>query len=368
MSTSTYQLASLRFSIEGRHTVARAVKNEMASLQQPVDGPVDIAFRFVDRIAPAPNAVLAGRWALSPDALSARGDGFEFRITPTDNALTIDVVPDSGLTHNPLTEAWRRANDWNYLSRGETVAKNFMYDLFDFVSAWKLSERDCSYIHASTLSRDDRAVALIAWGGIGKTTSLLKLVTEDGWRFLSDDLGLINAQGRVFRTPRHLQIYAYNLEGQPAIARQLLHGRNPIDRVNWEWRRRRFGVKKVRRRVSAESLFGNERVAHSAQLHQAIFLERVKNPTFSVVPISSDDLAERAATILIDELSSLRDLSVVARSHGQTLHTPDLQTFVERCQRTLSSAFAEVPTAILRIPADADPDALADTLRDHLDL
>src|SRR5690606_6917130 len=147
----------------------------------------------------------------------------------------------------------------------------------------------------SSFERDGRAVAAVAWGGVGKTTALLKLVGEAGWKFLSDDLGLVDDAGMIWRTPKRMQVYGYNLRGQPASYRALMAGRNPIDRAAWHIRERTAGPKRVRRRVSAEELFGSERVGTRAKLTDVLFMERADVPRLAATPMTGDELARRAA-------------------------------------------------------------------------
>src|SRR4029078_8606315 len=102
-----------------------------------------------------------------------------------------------------------KSRDWNFLLPTEQLAKNFMSDVFDYLTQIKKLEVGQSSIHASSFTKDDRTVVVAAWGGIGKTTSMLKLVAEDNWNFLSDDLGIIDETGFIYRSPKKMQIYAY---------------------------------------------------------------------------------------------------------------------------------------------------------------
>src|SRR5690606_22968318 len=90
-----------------------------------------------------------------------------------------------------------------------------------------------TYVHASGFEKKGLGVAVFAHGGIGKTTSMLKMVREDGWKFLSDDLAVIDAQGVMWRSPKRMQIYAYNLLGQRPLQKDLFRGRSLADRMSW---------------------------------------------------------------------------------------------------------------------------------------
>ncbi len=366
MSSSAFQLGPLTVSVEGdeRDPVFGAVRDELSVLEPADSESADVAFRFVDDLSLPKDTLHVGRWRLFDGGVVGRGGGYRFVMRRSADGF--DVELDASTGRRAIVDHYKRAWNWNFLAPWETTAKNFMYDLFDLVTGAAILEKDASYLHASTCCRDGRAIALVAWGGIGKTTSVLKLVTDDGWQYLSDDLGLIDGDGQVWRTPRRLQIYAYNVAGQPDLFDRVMGGRGPVDRVNWHWRLFRFGAKRVRRRIGAEELFGPELVGESAPLDKAIFLERADVDKMEWTELNADELAHRSATILIDELNTLTDVAVAAESHGVDVGIPGVETMRASSRDILKRAFADIPAHLLRIPVDADPDALAAALREKI--
>ena len=260
-----------------------------------------------------------------------------------------------------------RARDWNFLSSAETHAKNFMYGVFDYLTHIAQLQLGQSYIHASSLERDGEGTAIVAWGGIGKTSAALKLITEHGFRFLSDDLGLVDDAGTIWRTPKRLQVYAYNLEGEERLRSMLLDGRSALDRASWAWKLRSRGPKGVRRRVTAEELFGAESVAHSAPLKRVFCLERGDAPDFEARPITTEELIHRAAEVVMHEIEPF---SVVSRALHSGHHSPILPTqdqVVVATRAVLERAFKEIPVLSIRIPLTTPPAALAKYLLSLID-
>lgn len=366
MTASTFRLGPMTFSVRAQcdDPVFDAVCEEVSVLDRAPKAGADVVFRFVDAIDEPEQTLQVGRWRLGDGVIMGEGWGYSFCMTRQDGGFDVQVCTDT--SGRSARDHFDRAWDWNFLASWETTAKNFMYDLFDLVTGAVLLERHASYLHASTCVRGDDAVALIAWGGIGKTTSVLKLVTEDEWQFLSDDLGLVGEDKTVWRTPRKLQVYAYNVAGQEPLRRRLMSGRGPIDHINWHWRLARFGPKKVRRRVGAEKLFGQPSVGMSGTLSQAYFLERADVEKMQWNTIGTEELAHRAATILIDELDTLYSVAVAAESHGVDVGIPGLEELRAASVEILEQAFDGVAVQLLRIPVDAGPDALVDALRQRL--
>ena len=276
--------------------------------------------------------------------------------------LHVSLRPDDhGRRHRWFSTLYR-ARDWNFLSGEETHAKNFMYGVFDYLTHIAQLELGQSYIHASSLSRDGEGTAIVAWGGIGKTSAALKLITEHGFSFLSDDLGLVDDSRTLWRTPKRLQVYAYNLEGEEQLRSMLLDGRSILDRASWEWKLQRRGPKGVRRRVSAEELFGPHSVARSAPLTRVFCLERGDARDFEVRPITTEELSHRAAEVVMHEIEPF---GLVSRALHSGHHAPLLPTqdqVVSATRAVLRRAFDGIPVLSIRIPLSTTPTVLANYL------
>lgn len=83
-----------------------------------------------------------------------------------------------------------------------------------------LNRHGLTFIHSSAVDMDDKRYALTGWGGTGKTNTLLRLI-ESGAVYLSDDLTVVDENGRLFPFPRSINVYHYNLEGVPSLARKM---------------------------------------------------------------------------------------------------------------------------------------------------
>lgn len=369
MTELAFRLGPLVFSLQGEGPVFEALRSELSTLPaEACRGDEPIQFRFVKSLKREKGVVKAGPWLLKEGYVQASRHGYDFSMRAQveegeGKGFLVEIAPHGSNHRGPLTKLYKKTWDWNYLTPAETTAKNIMYNLFDLVTAVVLLKKGASYLHASTCAGDDgEGLALIAWGGVGKTTSVMKLVTSGGWRFMSDDLGLLSREGELFRTPKKLQIYAYNVEGQPELFQELMEGRGPTDLLNWHWRLKRFGPKKVRRRISAEEFFGPEKTASKAGLKKAVFLERRKVDEFEVERISAEDLAKQSSAILVDELNTLFDLATAAESHGVDLGIGSAGELRSRAREIQEEAFQNVETLRLVIPMDSGPDELMEAL------
>ncbi len=359
---TTYQLGPLSFSLDGEHPVRALLDREFSSLPISEDSP-RVHFRFVPSILVPEETTRLSGIEFFDGGMRSRVGALDYRLHREGARLDISLAstPWRGLSENVS-----RFFDWNYLTPDERRAKNFIYDLFDFTSQIGLLEAGASYLHASSFERDGRGVALVAWGGIGKTTTMLKLVLEDGWRFLSDDLGLIDTAGNLHRTPKWMQIYAYNLEGQAAIHDALLSGRTLADRASWALSRSRKGIKGVRRRVSAEQLFGSTRLGEKTPLTDLYFLERASVREIESRPVDPAHLAQRAASILLQELQPFTNISVAMHSSWRTPCLPSVEELRSASEAVFLKAFARLAPVHVLLPQDCGPEHLAVFFRKRL--
>lgn len=254
-----------------------------------------------------------------------------------------------------------RGRDWNYLSSAESIAKNVIYDGLDQAIQIQNLNRQQTFIHASSLELDGVGVAVGGWGGVGKTSSVMQLVRERGYRFLSDDLGLIDASGMLFRSPKRLQIYPYNLVGIPGLHRHLFKGRGRVDHLQWHVLERLRGKKAVRRRVTAEEFFGPERVGTSAPLAVYVQLERGHWESPSVREIDALQVARRTSHTLMYELSPLPELSFALSSHLQR-NDLELEALRMRVEAIVARGLESSACYEVRVPIQMPPSELSVTI------
>lgn len=349
-------LAGLGIALEGGGETSDYLASELAGLpSSPGAGDLDI--HIVDSLPPLPRgAVRSRQWIGWEGGFRYIRPRLEYQVERTGTALRVSLrQPRPADFSAPL----RRFLDWNYLTRAQQVAKDFMYSVFNPLTGSELQRRGLgAYIHASSLSLGGRGLAILATGGVGKTTSMLRLVTDHGWHYLSDDIGIIDARGELWRSPLRMQVYAYNVQGQPRLANRLLRGRGWADRASWHVRHARHGPAKVRRRVSAEELFGAGQVADHAPLELGIYLERAHVDAFEVLPMTAAELADRLVLIMPTELGGLdaqSDALAITPARGLV---PSPEEFREGLRAMLSRAFAGRELLRVRVPVPASPDEL----------
>ncbi len=364
-----YHLGHLSFSIEGGDPTLPYIQEEF----QPIIAPSGskrtkkLHLHFGAVPTPPSDSVYVSPFICSEKELLYKGVRFHYHLTEKEKALYLTIQSQALPSLQKKLPKVSRLKDWNYLLPVERVAKDFMYNIFDYISQIQQLKVQQSYFHASSFQKGDRAIAMIAWGGVGKTTSMLKLVTEDGWKFLSDDLGIIDTHGILYRSPKKMQIYAYNLVGQPAFKKLLLDNRSLPDRVNWLYKKKLYGIKRARRRISAEALFGENKVAKKAKLTDAFFIERTNTPQFQITTIPAAQLATRAATTVMHEINPYQSVETALYTAQKKALLPRYTDLYTQTQNILEQAFSNARLRLIKIPLKATPDDLANFLRKTID-
>jgi hypothetical protein len=356
-----YQIGKLVFALSGDDQVLPHLREELSPVNISEKKPL-LIFKFGKVSKDLPGGIYVSPVICNEDEFVYAGNGFLYRVKEQDGVLEVHIQSNYISRRKRMFPSFFKIKDWNFLLPAEQLAKNFMYGVFDYLTQIQNLRVGQSYMHASSFTKDSKTVAVVAWGGIGKTTSMLKLVTEDNWKFLSDDLGIIDENGFIYRSPKKMQIYAYNLVGEPKLKEMLLKGRPFVDILNWYYRKARYGIKKVRRRVSADELF-KEQVGVSAKLTDVFFIERAAVNDFETQPISIDELAGKAASTVMSEIDPYHKIVAAIYSVQTKSIIPPYQEIFDRTKQMLTKAFSHCSPMLIKIPLNASPNELADFLR-----
>lgn len=357
---AVYRLGRLSVALEGENNFAgKAIEEIELALPRSTGTPsVHIEFRrsLPDMDYRRVGSVLVG------DEIRIERSGLRYGLSGGSFPERLSVAPAVDGLGKEIMRQVRRFRDRNFLYPEEAVARTFIYDVFDWVTHLAQIEEGQSYVHASAMCRDDRAIAFLAWGGVGKTMALLKLCSEDGWKYLSDDLALIDDDGMLYRTPRKIQLYAHNVAEGTDLSGRLLAASTMLDRASWQFHLKRNGPSGVRRRVAPEVLFGEDGVAASAPLTDLVFLDRVSQAGCTMFTMTTDEMARRMAPIVLAEIDPFSTLFREAEANGVRLFR-DPRDIQEATRRILCRAFGKARPIGIKLGPGTTPSALAGVIR-----
>ncbi|MBM2834108.1 MAG: hypothetical protein HW406_1269 [Candidatus Brocadiaceae bacterium] len=272
--------------------------------------------------------------------------------------LEVNIFP---VMKRQILKIQHKFTDWNFFTVEESLAKNFMYNIFDFIMELKFlasGTQGSSFIHASSIEKDGKAVLFVAAGGVGKTSIMLQILKKAGWRYLSDDLSIIDSDGRVYFNPKYIQIYPYNVNNDPELYNLLMNGRGIIDKLNWYYRKYRYGESSVRRRVDPRIFFGREKVSNSASINKVINMVRTGVKDFEMDEINPHAVSNIASEILSFEINPFFKYSCLCNGGGTDSPFPKIEEVKERARQRFQEILKNIPCYQLRVPLKATPSDL----------
>ncbi len=276
--------------------------------------------------------------------------------------LEVNVFP---VVKRQLLKIKHKFKDWNFFTVEETLAKNFMYNIFDFIMELKfLANRThgSSFIHASSIEKDGKAVLFVAAGGVGKTSIMMQILKKAGWRYLADDLSIIDSDGRVYFNPKYIQIYPYNVKNDHELYSMLMAGRGITDKLHWHYRKYRYGESSVRRRVDPRIFFGKAKVSASASINKVINLVRTGVRNFEINEVAPHAVSDMASEILSLEINPFFKYSCLCNGGGTDSPFPKIEEVKERARLRFQEILGNVPCYQLRVPLKATPSELYEYL------
>ena len=84
-------------------------------------------------------------------------------------------------------------------------------NVVEAVLRWALTERGYAMIHTASIEHDGIANLVTAQTDTGKTTTMLQLLKSGEFRFMADDLMIVNKEGDIWSYPKPLTISAHTL-------------------------------------------------------------------------------------------------------------------------------------------------------------
>lgn len=305
-----------------------------------------------------------------------------------------------GAAHGPVTEqshaedAYRFTNDSLFIPRDGVQVRKII-DGFRvngdgelLTAVIPLLDRLCvlqdtAMIHAAVVDYRGAGVLLPAWGGVGKTSTVAKLVALPGVRFMADDWAFLTGDGTLFGyakpmfiKPHHRTIYPQLFQGarKPLAPRQLTasiarlatavhpvvvrHPRMAAFTRRWS---------PEHRMVHPDQVFGSEKIAQSAPARLAMFLERYEAsaPSWERRPL------QWMTSRMIGNFHT--ELPIVSRRLVEALGATGLvplETHFGQKAAVVAQALHDVPCSLLRVPlswsADQASEYIAETVRRQL--
>lgn len=300
--------------------------------------------------------------ATAPPPVAASHGDMELRF---DEHTTVELA--TGVTVS------RRGDTFHLAGTRELLT--FVLPIIDIVAV----SHGAGMIHAATFQKDGRGVNMPAWGGVGKTSTVAKMLRlpgvgfmGDDWAFLSQDQELFAYHKPMFIKPHHRPIYPHLFAGKkkPLVPVRLSR---PIGKVTSAIHpmitkypqlaglTRRWSPEHMM--VSPDRAFPDALMSQRAPLAINVFVERFDGPDVEMTAVSEGWMVSRMiGNFFIEMHQSSRELLAALAATNLV----PLEQFLEDKRAVLARAIAGRPTHLLRVPASWSPDQASDAIVTHL--
>jgi hypothetical protein len=242
-----------------------------------------------------------------------------------------------------------------------------------------LVTRGVAMIHAATVEYQGFGIALPAWGGTGKTSTIAKLLRRDGFAFMGDDWAFLDDEGKLlayfkpmFIKPHHRPIYPHLFakKRKPLVpvrfSRPLGKLTTLVHPAITKYPRfaratRRFSPEHMM--VRPDQAFPQARMSAQAPLAMAMFVERFDG---SEVRLHEKDTAWMVSRMIGNFHAEItRHSQQVITALAASGLVPIEQTFGEKAA-VLRAALEGKPAFLLQVPQSFSPDRASDAIVEEL--
>jgi hypothetical protein len=242
-----------------------------------------------------------------------------------------------------------------------------------------LVDRDVAMIHAATFDYRGHGIAMPAWGGVGKTSTVAKLLRVDGVGFMGDDWAFMAGDGRLlgyakpmFIKPHHRPIYPHLFARRrkplvpSTLSKPIAELTTLVHPLVTQYPRlaalsRRWSPEHMM--VSPQVALPNATISTAAPLAAAVFVERYDGAGASLEEKDTSWMVSRLVGNFQNELPRhSRELITALAATGMV---PAERFFAEK-GAVLARSLNGKPAFLLRVPAAFSADRASDVIVEQL--
>jgi len=371
--TKYFKLGAVSFSLDGDEQYVRRFSDEFRLIgvsAEKVDDSLDCVFSFVDKLPPSLGPyVRFSRFEVGAFWADIKDFPFIYRVQKEKKKFVVTIALNKNLSLGEKI-IWIPATHQlihpSFKTKQEALVSIFIFRIWQWIVFLKLIEKGEAFIHASSVLVDEKAYVFGSWGGVGKTTILLKLTMENpNIQFLSDDMTLVDMRGNVFLNPTPLHIYPYNWKGFPALKNRVLSKRGLIDRTSWGIWSKLMGRGRICRRMYVEQLVGNK-IGRRGFVHKFFFLKRSNTQNLSISSLNNKDfIAQSLSLIQLSVMNTFSEIVYPIAAAEESL-LGDIFNLKKKLFVVYKNFLKNAKTFEVTIPSNVTPEELSALINDEI--
>ena len=241
------------------------------------------------------------------------------------------------------------------------------------------TRRGAAMVHATMVDIGGRGVLMPAWGGVGKTSTMAKLLARDDCQFMGDDWGLLDDSGTLlgyakpmFIKPHHRPIYPHLFEGRrkPLVPSRLS---KPIGKATTIVHPLVTKFPKVaafsrqwspeHKMVTPQEAFPNAGFATTAPLCASVFVERFDGDSVVIEERDTPWMVDRLVGNFHCELPQHSRDVLTALSATGIVAQHDIQATKAK---VVVDGLGDTPGELMKVPAAWSADKASDAISEYL--
>ncbi len=233
----------------------------------------------------------------------------------------------------------------------------FYYRIFLLYSQiWNVNN-NYTYLHASSIQKDNDAILFSADSGVGKSSLLIALSDDKSIKFISDDLTIISQDSKCFFQGRCISIKPYHLDLFHVIKNKLTGHMPFLQKVQWNL----INDNRLNYRLNPSLLF-KERICQTSKIKRVIHIVNHNSVSFKIEKISVKKFCSLAIPILMNELflanHKLNKLSSLNISHSKSV-----LDIYNSSKMIIEKAFKNIEIQLVYAPHKTHPNVLSEFLK-----
>lgn len=311
-----------------------------------------------------------GMIASNPRACRLFEDGFEFEYTLCTVNWKIDnkkIIVNFCLKNRSKT-LFKNFFFKNYFYHSFELIGMLIHECVLLPAILMFFSEELVVLHGSAFADGDGNAYLVTGvGGSGKTSSSMHFLLKDGLYFLSDDMCLVNKNGKIFSNFAYPKIHFYNTINQKDIEKKILQEASLLTKLHWEFSAS-FN-RQVFRRISPK-LFYDNRILLEGRVKKIFVLFRCNVLECIIDTFDKNSFVDFYTGIIVAEWNSLLfEFLIWNKFNHKALrkeNVVDMDVIISNLKSIYAQLFDISDIYLVKIPFDLKPEQLYSFLRKKL--
>lgn len=265
------------------------------------------------------------------------------------SCIDVYIGPRQSSRIGKMISGFKRALSTQFLYPWQNSIIDFIHGPLMSIIQLNLLKKSSSFLHASSISRDKAGIVFPGYGQTGKSTIADRLTKKQDWRFISEDMCIINSKKCVlaYNKQRGLNLSQlkdteyYNFKRANCIA----------DKANILLIRalKLLGIQPVRI-LSISELFEADIIMKQARLTAAVYIKRGNYSKIRLEKTTGAEMASLCSSAMKVELENMGLIKLLSCYNMITNNENDAEVIFESMEKLYMRIFQDVQSYVLMVP------------------